>query len=106
MSFIEVCNRFGLPPLKEVLSENGVGSFSRYSCFVVVVAATVWVSFLVFKNKALPDLSGLSLYVTGLVAALYGINQAKAVVSAIKGNATDTPNPPTNVNGGANVSNN
>lgn len=102
------------PPIREVLSENGVGSFSRYTCFIVVIAATVWVSYLVGKNKALPDLSGLSLYVTGIIATLYGLNQAKGVASAIKGtgnngtsNVTSTGvtvvnNPPA-PNGGTNV---
>lgn len=77
-----------LPPLKEVLSENGVGSYSRYSGFLIVIAVIVWVSYLVIRNHAFPDMAGPTAFLAG-GQAQYAANQVKLVVAAVKG---DRPN--------------
>jgi hypothetical protein len=78
-----------LPHIKEALSENGRGSFSRYACAFILINATAWVWYMIFKTHVLPDLSSLSMYVPATLATLYGSNQVKNVVSAWKGKADD-----------------
>ena len=75
-SFIQHC--------KEALSEDGVGSYSRYCGAACVSAAILWVSYLVFKNHALPDLGGVSTFIASGNAA-YAANQAKKIAAAMKG---------------------
>jgi hypothetical protein len=60
--------------LGKMLSErNGVPSFSRSSCGLMVVASIVWVSYIVYHTHALP---AHLLDLTALFASLYGINKA------------------------------
>jgi hypothetical protein len=78
--------------LREALSEDGVGSYSRYAGAFSVVIAAVWVSYVVFKTHALPDLGGAATWVaTGNSA--YAAGQAKRVAAAIKGNPAPNMNP-------------
>jgi hypothetical protein len=77
----EVC-KFG----REVLSENGTGSASRVLAALVVVTTLFWVTYLVIRNHALPDLAGPSLFIGAGTSATYGLNQAKSIIGAIKGN--------------------
>lgn len=72
-----------LPPLKEVLSENGVGSYSRYTGFAIVMATIGWVSYLVIRTHALPDLSGPALFIASGQSS-YGLNQMKHVAAAAR----------------------
>jgi hypothetical protein len=77
------------PHIKEALSENGRGSFSRYACAFILINATAWVWYMIFKTHVLPDFSSLSLYVPATLATLYGSNQVKNVVTAWKGGKPD-----------------
>lgn len=87
-----------LPPsLREVLSEDGVGSYSRFSGFFIIVATVCWVTFLVIKNHAFPDMTGATAFIAG-GQAQYVANQAKRVVAAAK-NGTVSPM----TNGGTDV---
>ena len=81
------------PPLKEVLSEDGVGSYSRYTGFLIVLATLAWITFLVVKNHAFPDMEGPTFFMAG-GQAQYAINQAKRVMAAAKDNPTSANNPP------------
>lgn len=72
-----------LPPLKEVLSENGVGSYARYSGFIITLSTIAWVTFLVAKNHALPDLEGPSLFIAAGQGS-YGLGQIKHVAEAAR----------------------
>lgn len=70
--------------IKEALSEDGVGSYSRYAGAFSVIIAALWVSYVVLKTAHLPDMGGVATWVaTGNSA--YAANQAKKVASAIKG---------------------
>lgn len=83
------------PPLREVLSENGIGSYSRYSGFLIIIATICWVSYLVIHNKAFPDMTGPTAFVAG-GQAQYAANQIKLIVAASKGNTpTATSDIPT-----------
>lgn len=75
-----------LPPLKEVLSENGTGSYSRYTGFMVVLSVIVWVSFVVFKTHIIPDLTNPGIFMTLGAGTQYGIGQVKHMIAAAKGN--------------------
>lgn len=70
--------------VKEALSENGVGSYSRYAGAAVTLSVIGWVSYIVAKTHALPDLGGAATLLAGGNAA-YATNQAKKVAEAIKG---------------------
>jgi len=56
--------------LADAHSDNGVASWSRIAGSVILVAEMAWVSFMVYINHVIPDLSGLAL----LLCAPYGIN--------------------------------
>jgi hypothetical protein len=78
--------------LRECISEDGVGSYSRLSGLLVVLSSIAWVSYVVIRTHSIPDLGG----VTGFIAggnSMYAANQAKKIASAIKGTAPQTPNP-------------
>jgi hypothetical protein len=73
--------------IKEALSEDGVGSYSRYAGAFSIVIASFWITYLVIRTGHLPDLGGAATWVaTGQSA--YAANQAKKVASAIKGAPT------------------
>jgi len=57
--------------------ENGKTSFARIGSFISLLAGIAWVSFLVYKNHVLPDLSGVSLF----IGVPYGTNKFSSVVS-------------------------
>lgn len=85
---------------REGLSENGAGSYSRILGALVATFTFFWVTYVVLKTGSLPDLTGPSIFIASGCSA-YGINQAKSVASAIKGNPNgpqvapvDTPKPP------------
>ena len=72
-----------------VFLDEGKPSFSRVFSGIVVFASLGWVTFLVLKSGQMPDLAGLSLFNTGVIAALYTGNK---IASAISG----TQPPPSN----------
>jgi hypothetical protein len=53
-----------------VFSDSGTPSWSRVASGLIVLLGVIWVSFLVFVNHALPDMSGLAL----LIGVPYGLN--------------------------------
>lgn len=71
------------PPLREVLSEDGVGSYSRVTGFVIIVSTLGWVTFLVIKNHAFPDMTGPTAFMAG-GQTQYGLNQMKRIAAAVK----------------------
>jgi len=68
------------PLIKGVLSNaDGTGSASRVGTLLVIIAAIVWVSYIVFRNNSIPDLTGLALYETSIIGILYGVGRAADV---------------------------
>ena len=72
--------------LKSVFSEDGQGSYSRFVGGIIVVATVVWITFLVIKNKVMPDLTGPTAFLTIGSGSHYITNKASDIVSAFKGN--------------------
>jgi hypothetical protein len=78
--------------LHATFSEQGTPSYARVISGFIAFMVCVWVSYIVYKTTALPDLSGAAL----LTGAAYGLNQVKGVVTAFKapnGNGTPPPTP-------------
>lgn len=77
--------------IREAFSENNTGSASRILAGMVVLSTIFWITYLVLRNHTMPDLAGPSLFIGSGTAATYGINQAKSVVGALKGNGNGDP---------------
>jgi hypothetical protein len=61
--------------LKSTFSEpDGTGSASRVLAGASVISTILWVTYLVIKNGALPDLGGASLFLTSSFSG-YAANQ-------------------------------
>lgn len=72
--------------IKSIFSEDGVvGSSSRVLSAAIVFSTLGWVTYLVAKNHAMPDLAGPLTFMNTGVGTLMGINKASEVVSAFKG---------------------
>ena len=48
-------------------------------CATIILNSLLWVTFLVFKNGQMPELGGVTLFVSGIVGILYGIKKAAVV---------------------------
>ena len=62
--------------VKQMLSESGFASFSRTATAVCVIFSCVWVTHIVWKTQALPDLSGLTLF----NSAIYGLGKVNETI--------------------------
>lgn len=66
--------------IKSLFSEeDGKASFSRVATLFLLLVAIGWVTHLVRLNHALPDLSGLTLF----VSVLYGVNKIGNAIEPI-----------------------
>lgn len=76
----------------EFLKEDGKGSYSRVASFCIVMFTLLWVTLVVIHTAVIPDLTGPALFLGTGTGINYGINQAKVVTKALKGdsNATST----------------
>lgn len=73
--------------LKEAFGEDdGSASSSRLLAGMVVISVLGWVTYFLVKHGAIPDLNGPSLFLSSGTSATYGLNQAKQVMNAWKGN--------------------
>jgi hypothetical protein len=70
--------------LREALSEDGIGSYSRYAGAFSIFVGAFWVTYIVLKTGHIPDLGGVATWVASGQSP-YAANQAKKVASAIKG---------------------
>lgn len=59
------------------LDDDGAPSFSRVASGISLVCSVIWVTSLVIATHQLPDLTGLSLY----ISAFYGANRVAAAFS-------------------------
>ena len=55
-----------------VFSDGGAPSFSRVATALMCIAAVIWISFIVYFKREIPDVGGVVL----LIGTLYGINVA------------------------------
>lgn len=70
--------------IKSVFSEaNGTGSATRVLAGAGVVSTIVWVSFIVFSQKHLPDLGGAAMYVSASFSG-YAVNKVTTMASGEK----------------------
>ena len=75
--------------LKGAISEStGEPSFGRLGATAVVISTIFWITFVVFKTHAIPDLSGPSLFLSSGTSATYGANK---LAGAFKKDEKDTP---------------
>ena len=81
---------------RSVLSEaDGTGSWSRCGSLLIVLATLGWVTHVVWRTHAIPDLGGATAFMTTGAGTLYGTNKLGSIVSAITGKGKDgTPTPP------------
>lgn len=66
---------------RELLSDSGAVSFGRMGALVALAASCLWVSWVVYKTSALPDLGGVALF----IGTLYGLSKAGETVQWMKG---------------------
>jgi hypothetical protein len=71
--------------VKSVFSEGGEGSYSRVAGGVLIGFTCGWITYLVIKNHAMPDLTGPAWFVTAASGGLYGLNKGADFISAFKG---------------------
>jgi len=64
-----------------LFSESGAVSFARLGSFVALLSACGWVSYIVFKTRALPGLDGLTFF----IASLYGLGKAGETAQRLLG---------------------
>lgn len=64
--------------LKDLFSESSTASFGRVGAGVALLASIFWVSWVVYKTNAIPDLGGVALF----IGTLYGLSKAGSVAQA------------------------
>jgi hypothetical protein len=69
------------PFLRSMLSEqDGTVSSARFCIVLVIVASLGWVTWLVMRDKKLPDLGLVATYTTLVCGSLYAINRGAALI--------------------------
>lgn len=77
--------------LKSVFSENGQGSYSRSVGGLIALSTVVWITYVVFKTHAVPDLTGPTMFFTVGSGTHYATNKASEIIDAFKGNKPPQP---------------
>lgn len=67
-----------------VFSDNGVPSFSRVATALICVSSMIWISFIVYFKREIPDVGGVVL----LIGTLYGLNVAGNAAAKIGGKSS------------------
>jgi hypothetical protein len=67
---------------RSVLSGSNGGSTGRVATMLIVVFALLWVTYLVARHDAIPDLTGLTIWVTTTTTTLFGVSKVAEVVQA------------------------
>ena len=65
--------------IQQLFSESGRASFSRTGSFLALAAACAWVTEIVWTTHQLPDLQGLTLF----ISMLYGLGKAGETVQRV-----------------------
>jgi len=64
------------PFLQSLFSETGTASFSRVGSFVALLFSCGWITFIVWKTRALPGLEGVTIF----IASLYALGKTNETV--------------------------
>lgn len=68
--------------VRSVLSEpDGTGSAARVCTVLSVLAAIGWVTFLVVRNHAIPDLTNVATWLAITTGSTYGLNKVATALS-------------------------
>jgi len=70
--------------LREVFSEDGQGSYSRSASGTIVLAVLAWVTYIVIKTHAIPDLTGPAWFLVTGTGIHYGTNKAPDIMGAFQ----------------------
>jgi hypothetical protein len=79
---------------KEVFSEDGRGSFSRVIQGFIVLMTCSWVTYVVLRTRAIPDLTSPATFI-GAGSLHYVANKIPSMISAFK-STENGQNPPQN----------
>lgn len=67
--------------LQHLFSESGEASFSRVGSFLALVFSLGWLSYIVWKTRAVPGLEGITFF----VSSLYGLGKAGQTIQRMMG---------------------
>jgi hypothetical protein len=67
--------------VRQLFSESGTASFGRTGSFIGLVLGSGWVSFLVWTTHHLPDLQGLTVF----ISTLYGLSKTGETLQRVMG---------------------
>jgi hypothetical protein len=70
--------------VSSVFSEDGEGSYSRCAAGAIVLGTIGWISHVVWRTHAIPDLTGPTTFLTVGASAHYGLNRASDIITALK----------------------
>ncbi len=65
--------------LKQLFSESGEASFSRVASAVALFCSCSWVSYIVWRTRALPGLEGIAVF----ISSFYGLGKAGETVQRV-----------------------
>ena len=67
--------------LQHLFSESGEASFSRVGSFLALICSLAWVSYIVWKTRAVPSVEGLTIF----ISSLYGLGKAGETIQRVMG---------------------
>lgn len=67
--------------LQHLFSESGEASFSRVGSFLALLFSLGWLSYIVWKTRAVPGLEGITFF----VSSLYGLGKAGQTIQRMMG---------------------
>jgi len=65
--------------LKELISDQPGVSFGRFGALLALVASITWVTRIVWLTATLPDLSGITFFISSLYLVGKGIGTVRAI---------------------------
>lgn len=65
--------------LKQLFSESGEASFSRVASCIALLCSCFWISYIVWRTRALPGLEGIAIF----ISSFYGLGKAGETVQRV-----------------------
>jgi hypothetical protein len=91
-----------LQPLRSIIYEaNGTGSFARTAGMVIILFALGWVTYVVVKTGAIPDLTNVVVFIMSTAGGFYGINRGTVKLQPDVKDIPPTNTPPPSASGSA-----